>query len=395
MRNVMNCWWLLSVSSLLLGASAMHADAAQGKPLLLEDDFVYRTTEQTPYNHASNIVQLPNGDLLVCWGTGEGEFMRNLQAVISRRTAASREWTPPEVVGKTGEENAGNPVLFVDPKGRTWLFFNRRPEQSDQYWRPQRPFPHQKSYIVCRVSEDNGRTWGAEQVVTREPGSQLRCPPIVLTNGDWVLPIHDERDMTTLMLISSDQGKTWTPSQKMIIPRGGALTPDNPYYREGCIEPAVLQRGDGTVVCYMRYMWGERKYPPIMWESTSKDNGRTWAAPEQDDFFNPNSGIAFLRLKSGNWLLAFNDSSSDRRPLMIALSTDEGRTWAIEAPLKYGMGTYSYPSLTQTRDGLIHMTYSFSRYDPQTKGDKPAGIRHAVFSQEFIRKRGWPLTPTD
>jgi len=57
------------------------------------------------------------------------------------------------------------------------------------------------------------------------------------------------------------------------------------------------------------------------------------------------------------------------------------------------MGTYSYPSLTQTRDGLIHMTYTFESYDPQTKGSK--AIRHAVFSQEFIGKRGWPLTPTD
>lgn len=380
------------MASALLGVCLAHA---QGRSLLLDDDFVYEATEQTPYNHASNIVELPRGDLLACWGTGESEFTRNLQVVLSRRALGSKEWTAPQVIGEAGEENAGNPVLFVDPRGRAWLFYNRRPEQPDPYWRPDRPFPHHRAYIVCRISEDDGGAWGPERVVTREPGSQLRCPPIVLANGEWVLPIHDERDMTSLMFISSDEGRTWTASRKLVIPKGGALTPDEPYYREGCIEPTVLQRVDGTVVCYMRYMWLERKYPPMIWQSISIDNARTWSVPEQTDFFNPNSGIALLRPRSGNWLLAFNDSSADRRPLMVALSTDEGRTWAVEAPLKYGMGRYSYPSLAQTKDGLIHLSYSFSRYDPAAKGDRAAGIRHAVLSEETILTRGWPITPTD
>ena len=80
---------------------------------------------------------------------------------------------------------------------------------------------------------------------------------------------------------------------------------------------------------------------------------------------------------------------------MGALSTDEGRTWAVGAPIKPGMGRYSYPSLAQSKDGRIHLSYSFSRYDRATKQDQPAGIRHAVLTEESILTRGWPIDPAD
>jgi len=382
--------------ALLTAAAALvAAGVATGDLIFLVDEHVCRATPKTPYNHASTIIELPNGDLVVAWSRGTSEFSADEHVALSVLSAGKGKWSAPRVAAAPTTENAGNPVLFLDPKGRLWLFFNRRPAEPDRWWQPDRPFPHHKAYICCRVSRDGGRTWGPERALTREPGSQLRCPPIILANGDWLLPIHNERDMTALMLISTDGGKTWQRGEKMIIPGGGALTPDSPNYREGCIEPAVAQRKDGTIVCLARYMWGQRRRPPLTWQSLSRDNGRTWSAPRQIGLYNPNSGIALLRLRSGAWLLAFNDSPAERKLLTAAISDNEGRTWSIKSPLKSGMDMYSYPTLFQGGDGRIHMSYSFSRYDARTGLAAPDGIRRAAFTEKALRTHGRAISPAD
>ena len=63
-----------------------------------------------------------------------------------------------------------------------------------------------------------------------------------------------------------------------------------------------------------------------------------------------------------------------RAPMTLAISADEGRTWPMRRDLEVGDGycmtnnskdrlnrEFSYPSICQTADGLLHITYTYWR----------------------------------
>jgi alpha-L-rhamnosidase len=69
-----------------------------------------------------------------------------------------------------------------------------------------------------------------------------------------------------------------------------------------------------------------------------------------------------ITLKNGHVVLAYNHNNSrERTPLNIALSMDEARSWRATRVLESGKGPFSYPSLCQTGDGHVHVTYTYRR----------------------------------
>ena len=61
------------------------------------------------------------------------------------------------------------------------------------------------------------------------------------------------------------------------------------------------------------------------------------------------------------------------------LSADEGRTWSHRRAIEDTPGgSYSYPSVLQAADGLIHVSYSHVEPSP-AGGTRREAIRHAVF----------------
>ena len=116
-----------------------------------------------------------------------------------------------------------------------------------------------------------------------------------------------------------------------------------------------------------------RKYPRIT-QIVSRDQGETWTAAEPTVLKNPDSGISMIPLANGHWVIVYNDSETSRTPLSIARSTDEGRTWEEPLKLEANPGEYSYPSVLQTADGKIHVTYTFRRY----------GIKHVELNEDWL-----------
>ena len=85
---------------------------------------------------------------------------------------------------------------------------------------------------------------------------------------------------------------------------------------------------------------------------------------------NPNSGIDGVSLLDGRHLLAYNPTGKnwgDRVPLSIGISTD-GKEWKrvldLE-PLRESTDKereeYSYPTVIQAKDGLVHIVYTWNR----------------------------------
>ncbi len=72
--------------------------------------------------------------------------------------------------------------------------------------------------------------------------------------------------------------------------------------------------------------------------------------------------MEILVLQDGRWAFLGNDIEDGRYRLSLYISVDEGASWKskylVENELP-GKGSFSYPSLIQSKDGLVHLTYSY------------------------------------
>ena len=114
--------------------------------------------------------------------------------------------------------------------------------------------------------------------------------------------------------------------------------------------------------------------------ASSSDNGESWSPAIDSEIPNPGSSLEVTRLSDGRWLMIANDTDRHRRRLTVMLSDDEGRTWSVKRqmePSDEDGRSFGYPSVIQSRDGRIHVTYSYSATTGRC-------IRHAVFNTDWI-----------
>jgi len=346
MSKLFVCIGALLLPIVLVPAKDSHLDAPVFRAELI---FEPGSVAGYPSCHASTLVELPNGELLAAWFAGSQEGASDTAELGARLVPGANAWSKPQVLVDTPGKSDGNPVLHLDRQGRVWIFYVTKENDREPQW-AQCP-------LKCRVSADGGNTFGPERIIHPELGWMDRNKPIYLSNGDLLLPIYDERNWTSLMFISPDDGATWFASQT-IAGKGGN------------IQPAVVQLSDGSLLALMRT--GSRHHR--LWRSVSRDKGRTWAPAQETELPNPNSACDMVRLKNGHLVLAFNDTPKGRTPLTVALSTDEGRTWAHKRNLETAPGEYSYPAVIQTRDGMIHVTYTYQR----------KSIKHVEFNEAWL-----------
>ena len=306
-----------------------------------------RIFEHNPYFpscHASTIAELANGDLLTAWYAGSEAGAGDVAIFTSRRFYGSEAWIEPIMTVNTPGCSEGNPVLFVGVDGQIWLF---HVTMYGNDWT--------QCKIRCWKSDDMAYSWDEGAVLREELGWMTRCKPIYLSNGDLVLPVYDECSRHAMVMISVDGGASWETFGDLSAPKG-------------VIQPTVVERFEGALLMLMRSRDGQ------IWRSTSEDLGRTWTTAAPADLPNPNSAIDIVRLHSGNIALVYNNTSTARTPLTVALSTDGGASWTYKQNLETGMGEYSYPAIIQTHDGGVHITYT----------DRRTSIMHVEIDESWI-----------
>ena len=68
-----------------------------------------------------------------------------------------------------------------------------------------------------------------------------------------------------------------------------------------------------------------------------------------------------MTLRNGRQLLVYNPTTKGRSPLNVAVSKD-GKQWQAALTLEDEPGKeFSYPAVIQTKDGLVHVTYTWRR----------------------------------
>jgi len=93
--------------------------------------------------------------------------------------------------------------------------------------------------------------------------------------------------------------------------------------------------------------------------------------------------VELLALRDGTWAFVGNDLEDGRYRLALFLSDNEGKSWKWKTYLENepkGGGSFSYPCLTQSADGLLRITYSYS------KGSGGETIKYVVVDPAAVKK---------
>lgn len=371
------------------------------------------------HNHGSTVVELPDGELLVCWFHGSGERTADDVVVRGARLGkGSRTWSAPFLLADTPGYPDTNSTIFLDPKQRLWLMWPtilanewhtalmkykiasdyrgdgapRWDVSEVMHVTPGDEFAATVNREVDRLlasrPQDERATAYAERIraqaadkLSRRLGWMTRAHPYVLDGTRLIVPLYSDGFSFSLMAISDDWGATWKTS--------------TPLVGLGNIQPSLAKKKDGTLVAYMR---DNGPAPKRLMISQSSDRGETWSTVEDSALPNPGSGAEVLVLANGNWALVYNDLERGRHSLAISLSDDEGRTWRWTRHLERDppsadeqrLGQYHYPSIFQAADGTLHVTYSIFAPAASVTADEQKrlprkAIKHAHFNEAWVR----------
>ena len=349
--------YILLSAAFSAGLAATLPALAATQAGLLKSEFIYETAP-FPQCHASTLAETKAG-LVAAWFGGKHE--KNPDVGIWLSHLEDGRWTAPVEVAN-GIQPAGrrypcwNPVLFQPRQGPLLLFYKVGPNPDD-WWG------------MLKTSPDAGRTWSEGRRLPQGILGPVKNKPIELPNGDLLCPSSTEHAGWRMHFERTpDLGRTWE-----------LIGPVNDGKEIGAIQPSLLVHPAGRLQAVGRTTRGR------IFEIWSEDTGKTWGRMALTALPNPNAGIDAVTLRDGRHLLVCNHTRRGRSPLNVAVSAD-GRTWQAALVLEEEEGKeFSYPAVIQTRDGLVHITYTWKR-----QRVKHAVVDPAQFALRPILEGRWP-----
>ncbi|GAB5376840.1 MAG: exo-alpha-sialidase [Acuticoccus sp.] len=332
----------------------------------------------TVQNHAA-FLAWREGQLTCLWFGGSLEGKADI--AIWRAALGPEGWGAPQRLSDDPDRSEQNPVAFAAPDGRDLVLNTAQPGGNQD---------------ACRIRIREAGS--APRDLPLPPGTFIRGPIHVRHDGAWLLPLfrcvsrpgerwtgsHD----TAALAISIDAGAAWRTVE----------VPDS----LGCVHMTLVPLGGDRYAAFFR-----RRQADHVFRAESADGGETWSAPAATDLPNNNSSISAIRLRDGRIAIACNPVNAaqhpharraslydeigeddrpnatggaepvwgvPRAPMAIALSDDEGQTFARRIVVEDGPGTclsnnsldgsnaeMSYPSLLEREDGTLDLAYTYHR----------------------------------
>ncbi len=344
-------WIVLAVSiatPLSLIAVERGSETLAEQPGYDSSEFIYETAPY-PSCHASTIEETSEG-LIAAWFGGTHERHPDVGIWTSHWT--NGEWSVPEevangVVSDSERYPTWNPVLFQPDSGPLLLFYKVGPTPSD-WWGMQ------------MTSTDGGKSWSEPRRLPEGILGPIKNKPIQLPGGDILSPSSSEHDGWRVHFErSTDLGRTWQ-----------ATPPVNDGRSIRAIQPSLLSYGEDRIQAL-----GRTRSSGIF-EIWSEDGGKTWGEMSLTSLPNPSAGTDAVTLQDGRQLLVYNHNPNykGRSPLNVAVS-DDGKNWQAALVLEdTPQSEFSYPAVIQTKDGLVHITYTWNRKRIKHVVVDPTGI---------------------
>jgi hypothetical protein len=334
-------------------------------------------TPRNARNSEASFVTLRSGRILLVWSkfnTGNNSDFG--PGVIAARYSddGGLTWSRRDevVVPNEGSTNVMSPSLLRLQDGRIALLYLRKDG-------------HDRCLPYIRFSRDEAQSFSPPLCILPVPGYYVvnNDRMIQLRSGRLLVPVAMHRfrlpseiraekglpgdDHTRpprplepflgspgliFFYFSDDGGRTWLESL-------------GSYYHcgsdgHGLQEPGVVELKDGRIWSWTRTGHiAHRRLGSRQWEAFSRDGGQTWTAPRPSQFVSPCSPMQVKRIPAtGDLLAVWNDHSGrfkvprakpiswGRTPLVLAVSSNEGRTWKlhklIESAPDHG---FCYPAI--------------------------------------------------
>jgi len=335
---------LLAVIAFSISSNPAEAASRQmARPGLVLEEYVF-IKGPTRDCHSSTLLELENGDLLCTWFGGTREGHADVNIWLARKSKGG-QWQAPVSVADGDGKTLFNPVL-VQLKGGDIQIYFVSPGIND-------------GKVI--TSSDNGHTWSKPKELPKGFVGPIVNKPVYMDDGTIIAGgslqggpgwrIHVER--------STDNGKTWTKV-------GPISDPVNTKYK--IIQPTILVHSQKRLQILART--GDSHMDAKIAQTWSDDGGLTWSPVTDATLPNNSSAIDAVTLDDGRHLLVYNHSTREDpiggrkgRGILTVAVTQDGINWEAAAVLEYRTGSvqYSYPSVIQTRDGLVHVSYSWHR----------------------------------
>lgn len=331
----------------------------------------------------AGIERSPAGRLWATWYSGGVTEGTENFVLLTTSADDGNTWSPPcLVIDPPGPIRAFDPVLWIDPLRRLWLFW----AQAHTHW------DGRGGVWAIRTDDPDSATpcWSAPR---RLCDGIMMNKPTVLSTGEWLMPASvwhtqyhayipcpAEHDLGTRVgsnvMCSTDEGATWTFL--------GQAHP--PHDVAECDEHMIIERRDGSLWMLVRTKYG-------IGESRSDDRGHTWTPVVPSALEHPTARSFIRRLSTGELLLVKHtvpDHTPARSHLTAHLSVDDGKSWSSGLLLDE-RNNVSYPDGVEAPDGTIYVIYDYKRYEEKqillttfTRDDVIAGTMVSPQSRQRV-----------
>lgn len=375
--------------------ATISRQATGDKPPSFKAQFVSSNPGQAV--HAPSLVELKDGSLRAVWFSGTREGAGDVTIQTAVMNLASQRWEPETTLFNRIQlerglwryiKKLGNPVIARAPDGSLHLWIVN---VSLGGWAG--------SAITWSRSVDEGKTWSTPRRLVTSPflniSTLVKGAPVAMADGSISLPVYHEfvtkfAEVLHLNALGQVVDKTRIPASRTSL------------------QPVVLVAGPDEATAYMRSGQGGRVVT-----SGTTNAGKTWSPALAASLPNPDSALAGLTSTQGDKWLALNPTVTGRESLALVMarstgSFDSAKPFYVEgtaalqfAPLTslsiaahadllgqelkaQGAGDaaiaayvasaarqlcgptacvqeFSYPFLLQTRDGSIHLIYTWHR----------------------------------
>lgn len=320
-----------------------------------------------PMVHSATLALVPDGnDLLAWWYAGTREGARDVALHTARWDAAADTWSPAREMLTRARAAAGlgrhlkklgNPVAFLAPDDRLWLFFV---SVSVGGWAG--------SAINYTISRDGGATFGPIRRLTTSPflniSTLVRSPPVALRGGALALPVYHEFLGKFAEVLFLD-------------PDGRVRDKRRISWGRDALQPVLVPTGAKEALVFMRHAGPQ---PRRVLRARTHNAGRTFTRPRPTTLPNPDAAVAGGLVANGAIALIYNPSSTARNALSLATASpdDDYERWTRlhdfeRAPQDSGRH-FAYPAWLRDRQGRFHAVWSHQRRH----------IRHVMFNQAWI-----------
>lgn len=345
---------------------ALNAGLNKPENSLFNADFA--SHESTPEVHSAAAIELDNNNIMAFWYGGTREGHKDVAIYHNTWNNTSRQWGQDTVLltrSITRDSTAryirklGNPVVTRGPGNSIWLFYV---SVSVGGWAG--------SSINLTISQDEGQNWSEPERLISSPflnlSTLIKGSPVHYTDGTVGVPVYHEflGKFSELLKLNSS---------------GKVIDKIRLSWGKTSLQPIIFITSADSAISMMRY---HGPYPRRILTQKSNDAGLTWTPVIKSQLPNPNAGIMALTLRdSRQMLLAFNNHEKEREDMTLATSLDQGQTWQIARTVEENRlavpdksRQFSYPWLLQTRNGNIHLLYTWHK----------SHIKHIVFNTTWL-----------